>query len=385
MKFCLGMIFFYFLNMEPLYKLLRMALSPEGDVLVLDRKLSDSEWDSIHSESLRHLVTAIVYRAINRLPKEQRPSMELVFQWASEAETVRGHNELLNAEAARLAQLFEAQGRKTAVLKGAANARLYPDPFMRHAGDIDLWVEGGRKSVEDLVKKMGYEIDEKDTGAPHHIHILGMSKVPVEIHFRPGSGVFSPFANRHLLRYLEVEILNTERVPEGFSVPSIKFALAMQLAHIQRHFFKGGVGLKQIVDYFVLLEHSTADDRREISAKLSRFGLKRLGAAVMWIMGEVFGLENDKMLVAPDTKLGKRMLAEVYESGNFGFNRVNAKDEHGMNFVVRWLGNRWKTIRLAPFSLSEVFWQEMDYCRDFIRKIPLRIKYRRISIWDLYH
>jgi hypothetical protein len=379
------MIFFYFLNMEPLYKLLRMALSPEGDVLVLDRKLSDSEWDSIHSESLRHLVTAIVYRAINRLPKEQRPSMELVFQWASEAETVRGHNELLNAEAARLAQLFEAQGRKTAVLKGAANARLYPDPFMRHAGDIDLWVEGGRKSVEDLVKKMGYEIDEKDTGAPHHIHILGMSKVPVEIHFRPGSGVFSPFANRHLLRYLEVEILNTERVPEGFSVPSIKFALAMQLAHIQRHFFKGGVGLKQIVDYFVLLEHSTADDRREISAKLSRFGLKRLGAAVMWIMGEVFGLENDKMLVAPDTKRGKRMLAEVYESGNFGFNRVNAKDEHGMNFVVRWLGNRWKTIRLAPFSLSEVFWQEMDYCRDFIRKIPLRIKYRRISIWELYH
>lgn len=385
MKFCLGMIFFYFLNMEPLYKLLRMALSPEGDVLVLDRKLSDSEWDSIHSESLRHLVTAIVYRAINRLPKEQRPSMELVFQWASEAETVRGHNELLNAEAARLAQLFEAQGRKTAVLKGAANARLYPDPFMRHAGDIDLWVEGGRKSVEDLVKKMGYEIDEKDTGAPHHIHILGMSKVPVEIHFRPGSGVFSPFANRHLLRYLEVEILNTERVPEGFSVPSIKFALAMQLAHIQRHFFKGGVGLKQIVDYFILLEHSTADDRRELSAKLSRFGLKRLGAALMWIMGEVFGLEKDKMLVAPDTKRGKKMLAEVYACGNFGFYHVNAKDEHKMNFVERWLWNRWKTIRLAPFSLSEVFWQEMDYCRDFIRKIPLRIKYRRISIWDLYH
>lgn len=371
--------------MEPLYKLLRMAFSPEEGSFALDRKLSDSEWASVHSESLRHLVTAIAYRSINRLPKELRPSMELVFQWASEAETVKGHNELLNAEAARLAQLFEAQGRKTAVLKGAANARLYPDPFMRHAGDIDLWVEGGRKSVVALVKKMGYELDEKDEGSPHHIHIQGASKVPVEVHFRPSSGVFNPFARRRLLRYLENEILNTERVPEGFSVPSIKFALAMQLAHIQRHFFKGGVGLKQLVDYFVLLEHSTADDRREISAKLFRFGLKRLGAAVMWIMGEVFGLENDKMLVPPDAKLGKRMLAEVYESGNFGFNRVNAKDEHGMNFVVRWLGNRWKTIRLAPFSLSEVFWQEADYWRDFVRKIPLRIKYRRISIWDLYH
>ena len=371
--------------MESLYKLLRMAVSPEYDLQTFDCKLNESEWELLHSECLRHLVAAVVYRAVCRLPKEQRPPMGLMFQWASEAETVRGHNDLLNSEAARLTELFAAQGRKSVVLKGAANARLYPDPFMRHGGDIDLWVEGGRKSVAELVKKMGFGVDEKDNGSPHHIHILGAGEVPVEIHFRPSSGVFSPFARWRLLRYLEREILNTERVPEGFSAPSIKFALAMQLAHIQRHFFKGGVGLKQFVDYYVLLEHSTADDRREISARLSRFGLKRLGAAVMWVMGEVFGLEKDKMLVAPDARLGKKMLAEVYASGNFGFNRLNAKDEHGMNFVVRWLGNRWKCIRLAPFSLSEVFWQEMDYWRDFIRKIPFRIRHRRISIWDLYH
>lgn len=371
--------------MEPLYKLLRMAVASECDPQIFDCNLSDSEWDLVHSECLRHLVAAVAYRAVSNLPKEKRPPLGLMFQWASEAETVKGHNEILNAEAARLTDVFESQGRKTAVLKGAANARLYPDPFMRHAGDIDLWVEGGKKSVIDLVKRLGYVLDENGMNAPHHIHLVNASKVSVEIHYRPSSGVQNPFASARLLRYLQHEILNTERVPEGFSVPSIKFALVMQLAHLQRHFFSEGIGLKQFVDYYILLRHSTEEDRREVASVISRFGLKRLGGAIMWALGEVFGLEEQKMLVAPNAKLGKMFLDEVFKSGNFGFNRLNAKDLHGMNFILRWFINRWKSIRLMPYSPFEVFWHQVSYWRNFAKTIPFRIRQRRISIWDLYH
>ena len=362
-----------------------MAVSPECNPQIFDCKLDESEWEKVHSESLRHLVTAVVYRAVRNLPKEKRPPLELMFQWASEAETVKGHNELLNAEAAKYTELFAAKGRKTAVLKGAANARLYPDPFMRHAGDIDLWVEGGRKSVVALVKEMGYELDKTGENAPHHVHLLNTGKVSVEVHFKPSSGVLCPLANARLQRYLKREILNTEHVPEGFWSPSIKFALVMQLAHLQRHFFGEGVGLKQFVDYVILLLHSTAEDRREVASKLGSFGLKRMAGAFMWAMQEVFGLEIDFMLVPPNKKLGKKVLAEVYDSGNFGFSRINAKDLHGMNFVLRWFTNRWKSIRLMPYSPFEVFWHEIEYWKDFAKSIPFRIKQRRVSIWDLYH
>ena len=371
--------------MEPLYKLLRMAVSPDCDPQIFDCKLNESEWESVHSDCLRHLVAAVVYRAVCRLPKEKLPPLELMFQWASEAETVKGHNEILNSEAARLTELFAAQGRKSAVLKGAANAKLYPDPFMRHAGDIDLWVEGGRKSVVALVKEMGYELDKTGENAPHHVHLLNAGKVSVEVHFKPSSGVLSPLANMRLQRYLNCEIENIERVPEGFFVPSIKFALVMQLAHLQRHFINEGVGFKQFVDYFILLQHSTAEDRREVASKLGGFGLKRLGGAFMWVMQEVFGLERDKMLVKPNEGLGRKVLAEVYNSGNFGFNRINARDLHGMNFILRWFLNRWKSIRRMPYSPSEVFWHEVEYWRNFAKSIPVRIRYRRVSIWDLYH
>ena len=39
-----------------------------------------------------------------------------------------------------------------AILKGQANARLYPDKFSRETGDIDIWVEGGRESVLALLQ-----------------------------------------------------------------------------------------------------------------------------------------------------------------------------------------------------------------------------------------
>ena len=366
-------------------RLMQIALAFEGESLDFKYKLSDSDWSKIHSECLRQLMVAVVYRAVCRLPKEQRPPLDLMFQWASEAETVKGQNEIINAEAARLTQLFEAEGRKSAVLKGAANARLYPDAFMRQAGDIDLWVEGGRKSVFALLKKMNFELDEKDKNTYHHIHVLHAGKASVELHFRPSSGTFNPLANVRLQRYLNREILNTERVPEGFFVPSIKFALVMQLAHIERHFVSGGIGFKQFLDYFILLQYSTAEDRREVTSKISEFGLKRVARAVMWVLGEVLGLDAEKMLVAPDERLGRKMLEVIYEGGNFGFYRADIEDMRKMNFFVRWLKNRWRCIRLFPFMPMEVLWCQIDYWKNLLNTIPFRIKHRRLSIWDLYN
>lgn len=35
--------------------------------------------------------------------------------------------------------------------------------------------------------------------------------------------------------------LSVSKVDEGFYVPSVRFALVIQLAHIQRHFLAGGI------------------------------------------------------------------------------------------------------------------------------------------------
>ena len=371
---------------DTLYELLRIALD-DGDLpCSLSRKLNAAEWNDLHLECIKQLIASVIYRAICRLPRDQQPPLEIAFQWAGEAETVKGQNKLLNEEAARLTELFASQGRKTAVLKGPANARLYPDPYMRQAGDIDLWVEGGRESVFDLLKKMGYQIPEEDFGSSHHVHLYpAKNGIIVEIHYRPCTGTWNPFTRGRLLRYLEEKIPKAERVDEGFYAPSMKFALAMQLTHIQRHFVGEGIGFKQIIDYYILLKNSSEDDRREIASRLSYFGLAKVCRALMWIMGYVFGLDKSKMLCEPDEKYGKKMLAKIHNDGNFGVHAVDWAKESSMNFIVRWFKHRWGVLRNFWFAPVEVLGCELQYFIVFFKSIGFRIKRRKLSIWSIYH
>ena len=370
---------------SPLYELLRAALNPSAPKS-LSSNLTNAEWLQIHSECLKQLTTGIVYKAICDLPKEQRPPFDIILQWASEAETIKGHNKLLNDEAARLTELFAAQGHKTAVLKGPANARLYPDTYIRQAGDIDLWVDGGKESVLSLLKQMGYEIDDMNLISQHHVHLHPTTNnILVEIHYRSSSGNLNLFTSKRLLRFLESEIQNVEKVPEGFCVPSIKFALAMQLSHIQRHFFTGGIGFKQLIDYYILLQHASENDRSEIHARLSRFGLLKTCSALMWLMQHVFGLESEKMLCKPDEKRGKKMLAKVCDGGNFGKHRQAEIHDTYKKYVRRFLRKRREALRLFWFDPVEVLGGELVYWKTFIHSIPLRIKTRKLSLWDMYH
>ena len=374
------------LENEALYELLRMAVDDECSPRFFSRKLNFKEWENLHLECLKQGLTGVGYRAVCHLPRDLQPPLEIAFQWASEAETVKGQNRLLNDEAARLTELFAAQGRKTAVLKGPANARFYPDPYMRQAGDIDLWVDGGRKSVLVLLKKMGYEKSEIDFGSTHHVQLYPIeNSVSVEIHYNPSSGMWNPFASARLLSFLEKEIQNVERVEEGFFVPSIKFALVMQLAHIMHHLVSGGIGFKQILDYYMLLKHSSEKDRSDITAMLSGFGLVNVGGALMWIMESILGLDRSKMLCQPQEKRGKRMLAVILEGGNFGRYARNPVEDLSMNFIVRWFKNRWRNIRLFWFAPMDVLSCELSYWKTFIKSISLRIKLRKLSLWDVYN
>ena len=361
-------------------ELLRVAL---GLSQVFPYIPTDKEWQSLYTMAHCQTLLGVAYNAIVRLPKESQPPRLLMLLWARDAEAIRGKNRLFYQESARYTQLFAERGFRSAILKGQANARLYQDPLSRQPGDIDLWVEGGRDSVIALVKEMGYKVTDKDASVHHlQIHDAG-NGITLEVHFQPVVGTCNPIAKARVLRYLNAEIRNVERVPEGFCVPSMKFALVMQLLHIMHHFIFGGIGFKQIVDYCILLKRSTEADRRAVSALLSRFGVKSFCSALMWIMSYVFGLESDRLLCKPNEKSGQKVLAEVYDGGHFGRFRNNGKPVYFKNGFDQWWRYRWLGIRQFRVVPGEVVWCEIKYWFAFIGTIPRRIKLRRLVLSDV--
>ena len=137
---------------KELFKLLRMGLDVPG--AFGDFRLDVQAWEFLYALAKQQSVLGIAFAGIEKLPRESRPPMQLLMRWATEVEAIRGMNGLMNREAARLTRLFTDAGRKNAILKGQANARLYPDPGLRQSGDIDIWVEGGRDSINKLLVEM---------------------------------------------------------------------------------------------------------------------------------------------------------------------------------------------------------------------------------------
>ena len=334
-------------------------------------EVTAEDWRWLYQTAMRQALVGLLWT----VAKDKTLPMDVAMQWASEAESIRGMNGLLNQEAARLTREFAEKGRKTAILKGQANARLYTDKYARQPGDIDIWVEGGRKSVLALLKEMNVVSNEITNY--HHVHLPPNEKgVTVEVHFRPSFGNFNPFTNRRLQRWLEHEIQNTTAVSEGFNVPSVRFAMVMQLAHIQRHFLGEGIGLRQICDYYLLLRNATKEDCEVVSRLLNKFGLRHAAGALMWVLGEVLHLDEKLMLCERDSYRGEWMLREMMAGGNFG--RYAKRQQCSL---LKWvLEGKRRHLQLMHFDFWEIFWLEVNYWKTIVMTLPTRIKYRTLSL-----
>ncbi len=359
-----------------LFGILRLALDNSGRCSGLTTVPSEEQWKKVYALAKQQSVLGVAFAGIEKLPKESRPPMQLLMRWATEVEAIRGMNGLMNKEAARLTRLFTEAGRKNAILKGQANARLYPDPTLRQAGDIDIWVEGGRDSINQLLVEEGLiEKSALEYGRFwHHAHLERTKDgIMAEVHYRPASG--NPYKSQELQDFLNREILNAQMVPEGFYAPSIKFALVMQLSHLQQHFYSGGLGLRQYIDYYILLKNSTEEVRRDVSGAMKRLGMLHACSAVMWVLQQVLGLERDLMLCTPCAWRGRRLLRLALVGGNFGKYRQKPR-----NVFVRWFRDRRQALSWLPFDPMNAIFKELKYWRHTLYLMPLRVKRRRIGL-----
>ena len=361
---------------EIFYQFLRLSLGLTQEFPVdTDKEL----WQQLFKTAVRQSLVGVCYQGVCLLPDEKRPPIGLVMKWAFEAEAIRGRNELQNQEAARLTRLFAEKGRRTVILKGQANARLYPDKLSRQTGDIDIWVEGGRDSVLALLTETGLIDGQGKTYAEghHQVRLTENEKgVIVEVHFGPPSDVYNPFANKRLHQWIEAEILHTERVDEGFIVPTVRYALVMQLSHVHHHFMGEGIGLRQVCDYFMLLRNSSDEDRRVVAEQLKRFGLQHTAEALMWVLGKVLQMDPSLMLCKPDSHRGEWMLRDSMSGGNFG--RFAQRQRQGL--WQKFFSRLSRRVRMLSFAPAEVTFSILHYLQGVIERRIERIRKKSLRL-----
>lgn len=292
------------------------------------------DWNSLYSFGQKHAISGFLFNGIKQFPKEMTPPRNLLLKWFSLSEQIRKRNVVLNNEASKLYKMFREEGLRCCILKGQGNALMYPDPYSRMPGDIDIWVMAERERIMTFTKEH-FGIDDMRF---HHVEVNMGNGVTGEIHFFP-LYMNNPIYNRRLQKWFkqigDLQCSNIKELPDDagiIAVPTTEFNVIYQMGHIFHHFFDEGIGLKQLIDYYYLLRENEANNKDEIRNKLKYFGLYNFARAVMYVEKEALGLEDKYLIAEPDVKRGKSLLDEIINGGNFGrhYTKYNGFTRKGM-------------------------------------------------------
>ena len=328
------------------FKWVRYALNPETDIPQI------TDWNALMVFSEKQALTGLL------LPAESPENIgkELLLQWIGKAQLVEQQNRLLNKRVEQLWGILEQDGFRCCLLKGQGNAAMYPNPMIRCAGDIDVWVDADKETVYQYVRKLIPEAEE----SYKHIHFPFFDDVKVDVHVTP-LRFFSRRNEKNLQRWIEQnkaeQFDNRIRFSGGkrdVCVPTFKFNVVYQLGHMFIHFFGEGLGLRQVVDYFYVLRNLevTEKERMELVEVIKSLGLYRFARAVMWIENCALGLPGEFCIVSTDERNGRGLLNDILEGGNFGkySNRYNGRS----GFYYQGLLEAWRDLKLLSMAPREV-------------------------------
>ena len=365
-------------------------------------------WQELYFFASKQALLGLCFDGIERLGKEYPEEMkqnpigrELLMTWMGKAQQIRRQNMKVNAVAGKLFAMLREDGMRCCVLKGQGNAMMYPNPYSRTPGDIDVWIDASRERIMEYASK---KFELEDDIRLQHLE-TSLDGVPVELHFFPCSmnnPIYHARLQKWFRRNADLQCSNVVSLPDGIgeiAIPTMAFNVIYQLTHLYHHFFDEGIGMRQIIDYyyvvcdfykvyqnsskitpslFTIKEGSTSHpdpltlrgeggnrptrcseplrskdggpskvspdcagwDRLSIEGdnsvgstsvtssastaldvvqrELKYLGLCKFAGAVMYVLKEVLGLSEDKMIAPMDEKRGKLLLAEILNGGNFG-------------------------------------------------------------------
>ena len=335
-----------------------------GNKVDINNIVVDINWQQLYTFASKQSLLGFCFDGIERLTKDfseelkQNPmGRDLLMTWMGAAQQIRRQNMKVNAVAGKLFSMLREDGFRCCILKGQGNALMYPNPYSRTPGDIDVWVNASREQITEYAKK---HFKLGDDIRFHHLETT-MDGVPVELHFFPCSmnnPIYHARLQKWFRRNVDLQCSHIVGLPDGavdIAIPTTAFNVVYQLTHLYHHFFDEGIGMRQIIDYYYVVSmlNVNCEMLTCLPKELKYLGLWKFAGAVMYVLHEALGLSEEKMIAPIDEKRGKLLLAEILNGGNFGkqFTKYGHFTQQGM--AKKYFLKIWRNMHFVRYYPTE--------------------------------
>lgn len=327
-------------NTSVFFSLLQAGLWPGSEKQVSVDGAVD--WEEIYRLASEQSVLGLVLAGIDGLPNDQKPPKMLLLQWIGEIQIVEQQNKEMNDFIGELVDKMRREGIYTLLVKGQGVGQCYEQPLWRSSGDVDfLLSEDNYNKAKAFLTPLASNVESERQYGRH----LGMTidNWVVELHGLLGSGL-SKRIDRQIDEVQNAifcggDVRSWMNGKTQVFLPGADCDVLFVFTHFLKHFYKEGLGLRQICDWSRLLWVY----RNQIKLSLLKDRLQKMGLMSEW---KAFGAFAVKYLGMPPeampfyTSIAKwqrkadKICSFVIKVGNFGHNR-NMEYFNKYPFVIR--------------------------------------------------
>ena len=334
---------------------------------VLLSNYGEIDFNEVYRIAEEQSVTGLVTSGIEHVSDIKIPK-DNVLTFVGSTMQVEHRNKEMNVFISKLIRHLKDKCINTVLIKGQGVAQCYRRPLWRSSGDIDLLLSSddfekantvlrhlspSYGDVRDFDKHVGYQVNQWE----------------VELHGSLNCGLSFKMEKEldcyyhKIVEKGEVRVWNVDGV--DIFLPQIDLDVFVLFTHIIKHFYKGGVGLRQVCDLCMLLWRNNNDiDRNTLRKRLQETGLETEWKVFMAYMVNYLDMppecaplyDNDKKWI----KKAKRVQDYMLWVGNFGHNRIDFHSKSRMfNLVMGWrqrLKDFAQHFSIFPADTISFFW-----------------------------
>ena len=266
-------------------------------------------------------VQGLLLDGVVRMPKEMAPPLPMLLKLTG---VVCGQMENINRRhidvIGKMSATLEDAGIKAVFMKGQTTGRRWSAPLHRTPGDVDFLVEeSDYQRTLDVLESIG----EVDRTLRHEHHGMAfVDGVQIEPHYKIHN-YQCPWTDRRM-NGLASSILKDESCKamigdKEINVLPATFESVFLISHIVNHIYEEGLGLRQLVDYAMLLRHEHGNiDWERHNEWLEQVRMMRAWRIVVCLCQDYLGAERHWEFTEKEHERAGRLMRDVMAVGNFG-------------------------------------------------------------------
>lgn len=269
-------------RIDMLFSLLRLSLNIDRNgtdtcySVFVDAKNED--WEGMFELSIKQGVLLLSYGGLQYLPKESQPPHKMKLRWCVNVVKGSERYDYYKSIIAKISGLLSKNNTPILIVKGITISELYPVPYLREIGDIDIYFLKESESANGILSSLGVK---KEKEIPKH-SIFIIDGIPIENHhtffdtalrFQRESRLYQKMENT-LNGMFTIDTCHPLTWDNIYRLPTQAAALHL-IGHTFRHFCSMEINIRQMCDWTMFFSYHRKDiDSGLLSRQIDELGLK---------------------------------------------------------------------------------------------------------------